>query len=216
MKKNRNRLLIAGTGLLAAFALWTAAVQTIDVQAIGPQGSSVGFASINDFFHRLTGVHMGLYHLTDWLSLVPVGLGAGFALLGLIQWIRRKRLSEVDRSILVLGGFYLTVIALYVLFEILVINHRPVLIDGFLEASYPSSTTMLVLCVIPTAILQLHQRIRRRILRRSVCLALAAFTAFMVAGRLLSGVHWLTDIIGGMLVSAGLVLIYHALSRKAA
>lgn len=194
--------------LLTAFLLWTLAVRYMDVQAIGPQGSAVGFATVNRFFHSLTGVHMYLYTITDLLSLIPVVFIAGFGLLGLIQWLKRKHLMRVDRSLLILGCFYIVVLVLYILFDMVVINYRPILIDGNLEASYPSSTTLLVLCVMPTAIHQLNSRIRHPILKKCVTYILSAFTVFMVLGRLISGVHWLTDIIGGGLLSAGLVLLY--------
>ena len=209
-KKDRKNFCIA-ICILVAFLLWTAAVHFVDVQAIGPEESSVGFATINRFFHNLTGVHMSLYTLTDWLGLVPLMFVVGFGTLGLIQWIKRKHLTNVDYSILVLGGFYIVVMAVYVLFEIFVVNYRPVLIGGILEASYPSSTTMLVMCVMPTAIMQLAGRIKNHILKRCVTSAITAFTAFTVIARLVSGVHWLTDIVGGALLSAGLVLMYRAI-----
>lgn len=198
-------------GLLGAFALWTIAISLIDVQAIGPQGSTVGFATLNSMVHNLTGVHMQLYTITDWLGLVSVAFGFGFALLGLAQWIKRKNILKVDRSILILGAFYIVTLAAYLLFESYVINYRPVLIAGYLEASYPSSTTLLVLCVMPTAGMQLQGRIKSHALRKVVTVAITAFIVFMVAGRLVSGVHWLTDIIGGILLSAGLVMIYDSL-----
>lgn len=208
MKKEVRRYFYFGMGFLAAFVLWTLAVLTVDVQPIGPEGSMVGFATVNGFVHKLTGVHLELYVITDWLGLVPFFFVLGFGVLGLFQWIRRKRLKKVDHSILVLGGFYLAVMGAYVLFELLEINCRPVLIEGVLEASYPSSTTMLVMCVMPTAMMQLHNRITNAQSRRWVVAAMAAFTVFMVTGRLLSGVHWITDIVGGGLLSAGLVLLY--------
>ena len=205
-----KKKLIAAAALLAGFILWTAALCFVDVQAIGPDGSSVGFAAMNQFVHRLTGVHMSLYILTDWLGLVPVAVGLGFAVLGLVQWIGRKGLRKVDASLLVLGGFYIVVLAGYLFFESHVINYRPVLIEGFLEASYPSSTTLLVMCVMPTAMLQLRFRIQSRMMRNCVLCTIAVFTAFMVIGRLISGVHWLSDIIGGILLSAGLIALYRA------
>ena len=200
--------------LLAAFVLWTMAVRFIDVQAIGPEGSHVGFAGINGYFHRLTGVHWGLYHITDWLGLVPIFVCMGFGALGVCQWIRRKSIRKVDWDILALGGFYVVTIGTYLLFEYVVINRRPVLIEGILEASYPSSTTMLTLCVMPTAVMQLRSRIANRSLRKVVSFIIVAFTAFMVIGRLISGVHWLTDIVGGGLLSAGLVMLYDAASGQ--
>lgn len=209
MKAFRTQLGIS-LSLLTAFALWTLAVLRVDVQPIGPQGSCVGLAGLNGSFHRLTGVSMTLYTVTDWLGLVPIGICSAFGLLGLGQWIRRRSLRRVDGSLLVLGGFYIVVMAAYALFEVFVVNRRPVLIGGVLEASYPSSTTMLVMCVIPTAIMQLAGRIRRRSLRIALSVLLTAFLTFMVAGRLLSGVHWITDIVGGALLSAALVMLYRA------
>lgn len=215
MKREAKKYLIIALCLLAAFVLWTVAVCLLDVQPIGPENSSVGFAGINGAFHRLTGVHMALYDITDILSVIPLGCVAAFGLLGLTQLIRRKDLRKVDSDILVLGGFYVTVLAVFVLFEKLAVNYRPVLIEGVLEASYPSSTTMLVLCVMPSVMLQLHERMKAGTLKNCVQALLAAFTAFMVIGRLISGVHWLTDIVGGVLLSAGLVLLYLAFLRFA-
>jgi undecaprenyl-diphosphatase len=135
----------------------------------------------------------------------------GFAFLGLVQLIKRKSLWKVDHSILALGVFYIVAMAAYVFFEMVVINYRPTLIDGYLEASYPSSTTMLVMCVMPTAAMQLNARIKNAVLRRCAIIAIIAFTAFMVMGRLISGVHWITDIIGGLLISSGIDLIYYSI-----
>lgn len=206
MKKTKS--LWIGLAFLAAFALWTVLIRFIDVQAIGPNGSSVGFAALNKAVHETIGVHWGLYTVTDWLGLIPIVFVLGFAILGLVQLVRRRSLFKVDRSILVLGGFYIVVMAMYLLFEEVVINYRPVLIDSNLEASYPSSTTILALCVLPTAMMQLKSRIRHIAVRRAVLVTLGTLTAFMVVGRLISGVHWLTDIIGGVLLSVGLVMLY--------
>ena len=210
MKNRVKSLIITAVCLLAAFAAWTAAVLFVDVGAIGPIGSSVGLASVNLSFHRLTGVHPMLYTVTDWLGLVPILFALGFALLGLCQWARRGRLGRVDRSLLALGAFYIAVMVFYALFEKLCVNYRPVLIDGALEVSYPSSTTMLSLCVMPTALMQLSSRIKHRGLRQWVGAAIGGFTAFMVIGRLISGVHWATDIIGSVLLSFGLFKLYQS------
>lgn len=212
MKKENLKNLYISLSAIIAFILWTMALYFIDVKSIGPQNSKVGFATINSFVHNLTGTNMTLYTATDWLGLIPIAVMLGFALLGLAQWIKRKNLKLVDYSIFVLGGFYIAVMAVYILFEFLVVNYRPVLIEGFLEASYPSSTTMLVLCVMPTAIMQFNSRIKRSDLKKFLSVAITFFIIFMVVGRLISGVHWLSDIIGGMLISAGLVFMYRFIS----
>jgi undecaprenyl-diphosphatase len=213
MKKKMEGRLFLGIGMLSVFALWTVLVKTVDVGEIGQGGAAVGFATLNGWFHRLTGVHTELYVLTDLFSIVPLCLVGGFALLGAGQWIRRRSLGAVDRSLILLGIFYLTVFCLFLFFEVAVINCRPILIDGELEASYPSSTTLLSLCVLSTAILQFKERIKGRRLRIAVCVALGALMLFLVIGRTVCGVHWLSDIVGGILLGAGLVLIYDGACR---
>lgn len=203
-----------GLAMLVAFVLWTWAVCVVDVQPIGPLGSPVGFARLNGSVRDLVGVRMGLYDLTDRLSVIPLGLVGFLGLWGLVQWIRRKDLRRVDRSLLMLGGFYLAVLACYGLFEMWTINYRPVLVEGLLEGSYPSSTTMLSLCVMPTAWIQLRDRISSPLLRRSLGWLTAGFTAFLVVGRVLSGVHWCSDIVGGILLSGGLLGIYRGLACR--
>ena len=212
-KKNKKRLVL-GAGLVVVFVLWTVFVCFVDVRTIGPEGSSVGFATLNGFVHELTGVNWLLYTVTDWLGLVPIAVALGFAILGLVQLIKRKSLWKVDHSILALGVFYIVVMAAYVFFEMVVINYRPTLIDGYLEASYPSSTTMLVMCVMPTAAMQLNARIKNTVFRRCAIIAIVAFTAFMVIGRLISGVHWITDIIGGAMFSIGIVTTYFSICNS--
>lgn len=208
MKKEKTKNFYFALCMLTAFLLWTIAIRFVDVAAIGPLETTVGFSTINHFVHNLTGTNMVLYTVTDWLGLVPLMFVMGFGLLGLIQWIKRKHILKVDFNILALGGFYIVVMAMFVFFEVFVINYRPVLIDGILEASYPSSTTMLVMCVMPTAIIQFKERIKNNLLKRCIIVLIVAFIIFMVIGRLISGVHWFSDIIGGALLSAGLVGMY--------
>ena len=210
MKQHAKRGIISGTALILAFILWTLLIQTVDVRPVGVNGTNVGFAAVNTWFHRLTGVHMGLYTVTDWLGLVPIAVCIGFGLLGLVQWIRRRSIAKVDRDILLLGGYYILVILGYLIFEMIPINYRPILINGAMEASYPSSTTLLVLSVMPTLLFQVNRRAKGQTVRRMTAAFVVLFSAFMVIGRLVAGVHWLTDIVGSVLLSAGLYSLYRA------
>ena len=208
IKQNGKKELVPGFLLLAGFLVWTILIRHIDVQRAGPGGTEIGFASFNVWFHRMTGVHMLIYTITDWLGLVPIFICMGFGLLGLIQWIKRRSLLRVDPDILLLGVYYLAVIFGYLLFEMVPINYRPILIDGNLEASYPSSTTLLVLSVMPTLKYQADRRVKSAVLGKSITIFVIVFSAFMVIGRLISGVHWATDIVGSVLLSSGLFMIY--------
>jgi undecaprenyl-diphosphatase len=211
MKRKGLKSLLFGALFFIGFVIWTLLIQIVDVQPAGQNGTDIGFATINCYFHKLTGVHMVIYTITDWLGLVPIFICLIFAGIGLVQLIQRKNLFKVDSDILVLGIYYIIVIFGYLLFEMIPINYRPILIDGFMEASYPSSTTLLVLSVMPTLWFQAKRRMKNEILLKYVCVFSALFSVFMTIGRTVAGVHWLTDIMGSILLSTGLFLLYKAI-----
>ena len=211
MKKNGKKLLILGIALLVMFAIWTWLVQCVDVQPEGPGGTEIGFATFNCWFHSITGVHMAIYTITDWSGLVPILVCMAFGGMGLAQLIKRKSLFKVDRDLIFLEIYYVVVIWGYLICEMIPINYRPILIDGMLEASYPSSTTLLVLSVMPTLIFQVNRRSANPVLKEIVRGLTVLFSAFMVIGRLIAGVHWFTDIVGAVILSTGLYCLYKAM-----
>ncbi len=208
MKEKGKGLLRMGVMFIVGFVIWTFLVLKVDVQPLGVNGTNIGFATINCWFHQLTGVHMEIYTITDWLGLVPIILCMLFGGIGCVQLIKRRSLLKVDYDIIFLGIYYIIVIVGYLIFEMVPINYRPILIEGGMEASYPSSTTLLVLCVMPTLIEQVNRRVEKKMIKKIVNVLTICFSAFVVLGRLISGVHWLTDIVGSIMLSVGLFCIY--------
>ena len=209
MKKHKIYL-SAAIALFGVFFLFTALVINLDLDAIGPYGSIVGLSKMNGAFADLTGGYNELwYDISEIAGLIPLATAGCFAILGLYQAIKRKNPLKVDPEILVLGVFYVLVLQAYLTFEVIVINYRPVLIDGVLEASYPSSHTMLSLCIMTTAIFEINRLLKGKkaivIVADILCGAIALT---VLIGRLLSGVHWLSDIIAGILLSAALICLY--------
>lgn len=209
MNKTKRNFII--TGVFFLFAIFTLATKTIDVRAIGPQNSSIGFATINQFVFNLLGVNLIWYNITDWLGVVALLFAFAFAILGFYQLIKRKSLLKVDYNILLLGVFYAVVVAVYVFFECVIINYRPIIMDTSLEASYPSSHTMLIICIMATAMMMFNNLFKDKkniLITANVISALIMVTT--VIGRLLSGVHWFTDILAGILISTALVMMYYS------
>ena len=109
-----------------------------------------------------------------------------------------------------MGFTYVVTALFYLLFEILVINYRPILEDGELEASYPSSHTMLAVSVFGSAAVYAVYRIKDDLLKKAVVIVSIILAAGMALGRLISGVHWFTDILGGVLLGCAIISLYMA------
>ena len=210
MSKEKKNFIISA--ILIVFAIvYTILVKTIDVKPIGPENSSVGFASINETVKDKIVFNNTLYKITDYLGYISLIIAAGYALVGLMQLLKRKSLLKVDNEILMLAGFYVVVIGLYILFEIFIVNYRPIIFDEGLEASYPSSHTVLAVCICGSAIL-LNKKIFSKVkITKAVNLLCAVVLVLTVIGRLLSGVHWFSDIIGGVIISAALLMTFYSM-----
>ena len=212
MGKKERRWFLLGAVLTGVSVLFTILVKVADVKPIGPNGSQVGFAALNGAFHKLIGTHLFWYDVTQGMGIIALLLAAAFAVLGVKQLIERKSLLAVDHGILALGVLYVIVILLYLIFEKFPLNYRPVILDAEegLEASYPSSHTMLSLCVFGSAAFLLRDLIRDKKLVITLRKILLVFLGVTVLGRLISGVHWFTDILGGCFISGALVSLYAA------
>ncbi len=196
-------------GFLALFFIFTILVTTVDVKPIGPLGSKVGLSSMNGGFAEAVGYSETWHSISGKVGYISFALPAVFAFIGIFQAIKRKSIFKIDSHLFVLAAFYVAVAAAYVAFEIFEVNYRPVILDEGLEASYPSTHTMLAICVMTTAIFELHMLLKNRkkllILADALC---ASIMAVILVGRILSGVHWLSDIIAGALISGALVFFY--------
>jgi len=207
-RKSAKPYFLSAAVLFILFILLTSALLTVDVRPAGPEGSEIGLAAVNCFVFESAGVNDFWHGFTEGLGMVGFAAVFGFALLGLVQLVRRKSLFRVDKGLFLLAGFYLVLAAVYVFFEIVVINFRPILMDGVLEASYPSSHTIFIIGIMGSSAFYILRRCRSHGLKFSAAFVSGAIVVFTVIGRLLSGVHWFTDILGGTLLGAALVMLY--------
>ncbi len=211
MTKRVQRSAIITAILTGIFLLFTVLVRTVDVQAIGPMSTSVGFASVNAFFFRTLGTSSFWYTISKIGGIISLAAAFLFAGIGAMQLYQRRSLMKVDRNLLCMGGIFLLVILLYILFDKIPVNYRPVLEDGALEASYPSTHTMLACVIMGCALIECREVVTRKSTLKYIqwfCLAVIVIT---VISRMLSGVHWFTDIIGGIFISLALVSLYRTL-----
>lgn len=214
MKKS---FLFIGIGGIFLFLLWTILVCTVDRQAIGVivdgKNSFVGLASMNEAFKNLSPTNFTLYSATDWGSIPAALVGVIFFILGVYQWCTRRDIRKVDLNIIFLGVLYIILLVLYLLFLFTPINYRPVLIDGKAELSYPSSTTLLSIGLLSTGILNTYVYIKKKLLAHLFSGIELAYMCFLIVGRMISGVHWLSDVIGALILGFSLFCIYFSVYK---
>lgn len=199
--------------LFLLFIVFTVIVKNVDVGAIGPEQSTVGLSTINQFVFNMFGVNHLWYSITEWLGYLSIFIAFSFGVLGFVQLIQRKSIRKVNKDILTLGLFYVLMVVFYIFFEVCIVNYRPVIMEEGLEASYPSSHTMISVCIMVTAMMQFHSLLKKRAAVIVLDVVSSVIIALTVIGRLISGVHWLTDIVGGVLLSAALIMLYYSITR---
>jgi undecaprenyl-diphosphatase len=198
-----------GLILLAIFIEFTALVKIVDVETLGIEGDTIGFATINKSIFSFLGKSSFWLTVTDILGVIVLMVAATFALFGFCQLVKRKSIKKIDPPILATGLLYVAVIIFYIIFEFYVINYAPIKVDGELKPSYPSSHTLLAVTVMTSAasVFNLYAKKRaHRIAAYSIATAIAALT---VIGRLLAGVHWFTDIFASLILSAALIFFLY-------
>lgn len=213
--KSKGKFIAAGAGGLLTAAL-IGLIRFVDVQPIGPEGTSIGLAHLNQWVFHLFGVNILWYAITDWIGVAAVLTAFLFAVAGFIQLIKRRSILRVDREILLLGGLYMLVIGLYALFETVIVNYRPIIMpDGtHPEASFPSSHTMIVCVIMGSAMMLTGRYVKRKTLCGALRVICALIMGITVIGRLIAGVHWFTDIIGGLLISVGLLSLFSGMLEQ--
>ena len=196
--------------LLLMFVALTVALVCVDVRKAGESQAPVGFATLNEAVFDTLGQHEFDRKMSELFGALMIAAAGAFGVLGLVQVIRRKGILRADRELYFMAGGLVLLAVAYVFFEVLVINYRPVLEDGELAASYPSSHTMLAVAVAGMGAIYLLRRFKPKRWHGSLGACLIGLACVTVISRLRSGVHWLTDILGGLLLGGLIVSVYGA------
>lgn len=210
----RKKSLIQFVAVTLIAVVFTVLVKIVDVGFVSSTGSLVGFSSVNIPFSQKFGFNPIFYKVSEVLGYLVFLVIAVFAFIGCYQLIKRKSLMKVDKDLYALAITYVFTFALYIFFDkVLVINLRPIIMAGesIAEPSFPSSHTLLAVSVLGTAISECG-KIRKKSFRVSLVIVLAILMGATVLSRLFSGVHWVTDIIAGILWGEVMMTLYQLFS----
>lgn len=211
-KKTRvSPLLIVGAAFFCLFIVFTILVKTVDVTYFPTEETTIGFSSLNLTVFQALGTNDLSFEVSEVMGLLILTAPVFFAFLAFSQWVKRKSLLKIDHDLWILFATYALTIAFYALFEIIVINYRPILVNDLIEASYPSSHTLLAIVIGGTSFLEVKNRMKWVWLKVSLMVLLSFLTVAIPMLRLLSGVHWLTDIIAGILLGTSMLFLYQGI-----
>ncbi len=213
-----KKQLILSLILFGAFIVFTFTISHADVQTVPAisaetlhetdETEEVGMATLNLSVAEKISYHKSMVTVSKVLGIVAILLAVFFMALAVLEMIARKSVLKADKDLYVLAAFYLAVLLLYIAFDFLALNYRPVLLKEELEPSYPSTHTLIGICVFATSAMQFKNRIPQKAVNHTAVIFCLVCLAAIVITRFLSGVHWFTDIIGGILLSAFLISLY--------
>lgn len=225
MKTKTKIILTTVLGILSL--AWIIVVLTVDVGAVGPKNTKVGLSLINSSFHDLwhydnigtatfNNYNETWYKISSYVGIFSLAVAGCMGIFGLVQLIKRKSLFKVDRCIIALGVLYCITFAVYLFFEVVVINYRPVIMPDETEAaaSFPSSHTLLTIVIMGSIMLMIKNYIKNTTLRYSIRFFCVIVMVTMVLARFICGVHWFSDIIGGILIGLFLISGYSIFAKN--
>lgn len=149
--------------------------------------------------------------ITDIILITALAVLGVFAVLGLVEWIKRKSLKKVDRELLAMIPPLFLMAATYFIFDhIFILNTRP---NGSGEPSFPSSHTMATATIFLMTMLALKKYVKNKSLRIFLDVVMLILIVLVSVGRVAANMHWTSDVIGALIFSLIFVAIYYLLIR---
>ena len=218
--KNRKLAisLISSACLSVMFVVFTLLVKFVDVAYVGMTGKEVGLSSFNRLVYESVDVSETFDKLGDVCMVLSILVVLFVVALGIYELVKNKSIKKVDKKIWSMGIIYALVVLIYVVFELICLNYRPVLIDGKLEASYPSSHVMLSLTILSCFLIFMLSKLKTKKQKAILGTLIGLFMFVIVLFRVLSGMHWMTDIIASVILAlmlAGWYVFINCLFEKA-
>lgn len=196
--------------LFVVFAVFTIIAKFVDTSLVLTTNTKIGLSSINKPIFDSIKISDAWGTVSTVLFLVAALVALALIVIGVKEFIKTKQLSKVNHKILFLIGLYMLTVFFYFLFEILIVNYRPLLDEGLAKASYPSSHTLLVCVVCLSACFVVPDYIKNKPLKITIISLLILISLLTPVTRMLAGMHWFSDIIGSLLLSAALVMCYYS------
>lgn len=150
--------------------------------------------------------------ITDIILVAALAVFAVFAILGLCQWVKRKSLKKVDKPLLLSLIPLSLMAATFIIFEkFLVLNTRP---NGSGEPSFPSTHTMVVATIFLLTAIILPNYIKSKTARVIMDIVMLLFIILVSVGRVLANMHWVSDVVSGLIFAVIFAVIYYLILRR--
>ncbi len=216
MSKNLKKSLIIFVCLIIINLLFLFLVKYVNVGKTGLEDQTVGLSAVNIKLRDLIGVSKFFNMFSTVIMIIAIIIALAELGLGLYFLIKTKSIDEIPTPIYSLIPTFILTGFVYVFFNwFFVINTRPIYTTGNSSSSYPSTHTLLTLVFLFTAvnvinfIFSYFKKLNDKKKARYICYGiLGLLSLLIIITRLLSGQHWFTDIIGGVLMAGLLYQFY--------
>lgn len=206
MKKFFNKNSIIGLSFLGLFLLLIILLQ-FDKNIITISGKEVGLSHINDLIDYKSNKKLDI--ISDILLYTSFIVAIAGVVIGLYQLITRKSLFKVDSFIIIFGIFLVAAVILWILFDYVIkINYRPLNPN---EGSFPSTHVLLTVFLTNVGGLMLAKYCKNTTLIIVAYVVSLLFIILVVLFRILSGMHYITDVFGGLFLGFSLSYLFNGI-----
>ena len=192
----------------AVFILFTVLITTVDVKVFKATDSKIGFYSLNTKVLNLISGSEKWDKITDLGIIFLMACCLIPPFVGFIQLIKRKSLKKVDFCLVAFTISVGILVLFFILFEVVHVNYRPILENGKKKGSYPSSHTLGATFAFLALNSLLLKYVKNKYAYYTLSALLAVISVITIVGRLLCQMHFITDIIGAILLSCAVYFTY--------
>lgn len=175
--------------------IFTILVSFVDVKIFNVTNTKIGLYSLNKIFlvNSINSNYINI--ISNGIFLICLLVIILMLLLITFEYFKTKKINKNNLNFFI---HFLIMVLIWIIFDkILIINYRPILINGNIEGSYPSTHVM-----VSTFVLLFLSDQLKKIFKNDKIFYIISIGLIIIQSisRILLTMHWFTDIIGGLLI----------------
>ncbi len=212
LKKVLNKYSLMGLGFLFIFLILLILLMSVDKAS--NIYKEIGLYNFNKIF-LVDYYNESWDGFSDVILYISILFILGLIIYGIYQLYKRKSLFKVDKDIILTGfGFVFIIIIWFIFDKFIDINYRPIAVNGSAQTSFPSTHVMLA-CFSLLATTRIILKRNTNELKYNIITygGVSILVILCSLGRILSKMHWTTDVLGAIFISLAIFFIIIGLDK---